>query len=54
MELAPPAPMILMLRFQHGFSLREIAEMLDMNYNTVKTITFRAVQQLKTRLQNIC
>lgn len=50
-SLKPPAPTILQLRFAMGFNLTEIAEMMDMNYNTVKTIENRAFKKLKKMIE---
>ena len=46
-RLKPSAQEILKLRFGYGFTLKEIAEMKQMNYNTVKTIEHRSLQFLK-------
>lgn len=47
----PPVPDIIWLRFDQGFSLVEIAEMLQINYNTVKTIETRAFSKIKKLLE---
>lgn len=49
-SLSPPAPAIIRMRFEAGFTLKEIAEMLEMNYNTVKTIEHRAFKALKAMI----
>lgn len=46
-RLRPVAQEILRLRFGYGFTLKEIACMKNLNYNTVKTIEYRALQFLK-------
>lgn len=51
-KLKYPAPEIIRLRFVDGFTLKEIAEMLKLNYNTVKTIEYRAFKQLKMMIEN--
>ena len=50
-ELKPSSQEILRLRFGYGFTLKEIAEMKHMNYNTVKTIERRSLQYLKQLIQ---
>ena len=50
-SLKPPAPDILRLRFKMGFTLVEIAKILDMNYNSVKTIEHRAFKKLKKMIE---
>lgn len=45
--LKAPAPEILTLRFAKGYTLKEISEMMGINYNTMKTIERRALQKLK-------
>lgn len=49
-SLRPPAPTIIRMRFEMGFRLKEIAEMLELNYNTVKTIENRAFKKLKAMI----
>ncbi len=49
-SLKPPAPIIIRLRFGDGYSLKEIAEILNMNYSTVKVIEHRAFKQLKAMI----
>ncbi|WP_161874740.1 RNA polymerase sigma factor [Ihubacter sp. rT4E-8] len=51
-RLKPPGSEIIKLRFGAGFKLKEIAEMLDMNYNTVKTIESRALKRLKKMIES--
>lgn len=51
-KLKHPAPEIIRLRFVDGFMLKEISEMLNLNYNTVKTIEYRAFKQLKQMIEN--
>lgn len=48
--LRPPAPVILDLRFKKGYTLKAISDMMGMNYNTVKTIEYRALAQLKNMI----
>ncbi len=50
-SLKPPAPEILRLRFKMGFTLKEIAVILDMNYNSVKTIESRALKRLRDKIE---
>lgn len=47
----PPAPYIIKLRFEMGFNLKEISDLLDMKYNTVKTIERRAFKRLKVMIE---
>lgn len=47
MSLKPPAPQIIHLRYMLDLKLKDIADMLGMNYNTVKTIERRALKKLK-------
>lgn len=42
---------ILSMRYLKGFSLVEISEILNMNYNTVKTVKFRALKKLRRMLE---
>ena len=51
-QLKYPAPQIIRLRFVEGFRLKEISEMLGLNYNTVKTIEYRAFKRLKQMIEN--
>ena len=50
-SLKPPAPYIIKLRFEMGFNLKEISDLLDMKYNTVKTIERRAFKRLKVMIE---
>lgn len=50
-SLKPPAPYIIKLRFEMGFNLKEISDILDLNYNTVKTIEYRALKKLKVMIE---
>ena len=43
---------IVKMRYLKGFSLVEIAKLLHMNYNTVKTIKSRALKKLREMLKN--
>lgn len=49
--LKPPAPYIIKLRFEMGFNLKEISDILDLKYNTVKTIEYRALKKLKVMIE---
>jgi RNA polymerase sigma-70 factor (ECF subfamily) len=50
----PPAPrVILALRFQEDLDPQEIAEILAIPVNTVKSHLRRAIERLRTRLQPI-
>lgn len=49
-RLPEPAPRIIWMRFAVGFSLKEIAELLEMNYNTVKTVERRAFKKLQAMI----
>ena len=53
-ELASPAPQILMLYFEEGYKLTEIAEKTGVNYNTVKTIKKRALKKLRVSMTKEC
>ena len=46
-KLKPPAPYILYLRYARELPMTKIAELLDLNYNTVKTIEHRARKKLE-------
>ena len=50
-SLKEPAPYIIKLRFEMGFTLKEIADFLNVKYNTVKTIERRAFKKLKTMIE---
>lgn len=50
-KLKWPAPQIIKLRFVDGFTLKEIAQMMGLKYNTVKTIEYRAFKQLKCMVE---
>lgn len=50
-SLKPPAPEILRLRFKMGFTLKEIAVILNMNYNSVKTVESRALKRLRDKIE---
>ena len=43
---------IVRMRYLKGFSLVETAELLHMNYNTVKTVKSRALKKLREMLKN--
>lgn len=43
---------IFRLRFEMGFTLLEISEILNMNYNTVKTIETRGFKKLKKMIED--
>nr|WP_137598873.1 RNA polymerase sigma factor [Enterococcus nangangensis] len=46
-RLNSPGREIILLKFFEGFTLKEIAEILDMNENTVKTTMYRTLNKLK-------
>lgn len=46
-QVASPEREILILKFFEGFRLTEIAEILQLNENTVKTKMYRALNQLR-------
>lgn len=50
-SLKAPAPYIIKLRFEMGFNLKEISDLLNMKYNTVKTIERRAFKKLKVMIE---
>lgn len=50
-SLKAPAPYIIKLRFEMGFNLKEISDLLDLKYNTVKTIERRAFKKLKAMIE---
>lgn len=43
---------IVVLKFFEGYKLREIAEALQLNENTVKTILYRALKKLRVELSD--
>lgn len=43
---------IVRMRYLKGFSLIETAELLHMNYNTVKTVKSRALKKLREMLKD--
>lgn len=45
--------MILVLKYIHSFTEKEIATMLDLNVNTVKTRLYRARQKMKSIMERI-
>lgn len=49
-QLSKPAPQIIKMRFGLGFKLTEIAVMLGINYNTVKSIETRALKNLEKKI----
>jgi RNA polymerase sigma-70 factor (ECF subfamily) len=49
-ELRPPARMVVTLRFQEDLQLSEIAEILDMPINTVKSHLHRSLESLRSKL----
>lgn len=49
-NLKSPIREIIILRFGSGFKLKEIAQVLDLNYNTVKTIESRALKKIEKRI----
>lgn len=51
LTLKPPAPYIIKLRFEMGFNLKEISDLLNLKYNTVKTIEYRALKKLKIMIE---
>ena len=52
-ELPPKMRMVVILRFQEDLKLREIAETLDMNVNTVKTQLRRALIRLRPKVAHL-
>lgn len=50
-ELSPDQQDVLLLRFDQQLSLRETADILGKNVNTVKTLQLRAVRRLRQMLQ---
>ncbi len=46
-SLDPPAPEIIRLRYVTGLNMKEIAKLMKLNYNTVKTIESRARKKLR-------
>lgn len=48
--LADPAPQIIKLCFFDGYKLSEIAEILSMNYNTIRSIHARALKKLREKI----
>ena len=52
-ELPPKMRMVVLLRFQEDLKLREIAETLDMNVNTVKTQLRRALIRLRPKVAHL-
>jgi RNA polymerase sigma-70 factor (ECF subfamily) len=49
-ELAPPARAVMLLRYQEDLDLSEIATLLDMNLNTVKSHIKRSLTALRSRM----
>jgi RNA polymerase sigma factor (sigma-70 family) len=49
-QLAPPARLVVTLRFQEDLQLSEIAEVLEMPINTVKSHLHRSLETLRTKL----
>ncbi len=43
---------IVVLKYFEGYKLREIADALNLNENTVKTITYRALKKLRIKLED--
>lgn len=52
-ELPPKMRMVVILRFQEDLKLREIAETLSMNVNTVKTQLRRALIRLRPKVAHL-
>lgn len=50
MSLKKPAPLIIRLRFVNGYTLKEIADILKMNYSTVRVMEYRALKKLKAMI----
>ncbi|MEO1287446.1 MAG: sigma-70 family RNA polymerase sigma factor [Chloroflexota bacterium] len=50
-ELSPDQQEVILLRFDQQLSLRETADILGKNINTVKALQFRAVNRLRDVLQ---
>lgn len=51
-RLNPPAPLIIRMRYVADMSMVEIAKLLGMNYNTVKTIESRARKALREMMED--
>jgi RNA polymerase sigma-70 factor (ECF subfamily) len=49
-QLTPPARLVVALRFQEDLQLSEIAEILDMPLNTVKSHLHRSLETLRSKL----
>ena len=49
-ELAPPARLVVTLRFQEDLQLNEIADILEMPINTVKSHLHRSLETLRSQL----
>ena len=49
-QLTPPARLVVTLRFQEDLQLSEIAEILDMPLNTVKSHLHRSLETLRSKL----
>ncbi|WP_442896571.1 RNA polymerase sigma factor [Enterococcus sp. 5H] len=50
-QLSSPAREIIILKFFEGFTLKDIANILDMNENTVKTKMYRSLNELRKALE---
>lgn len=50
LQLSPDQQEVLLLRFDQQLSLKETADIMSKNVNTVKTLQLRAVQRLKVLL----
>lgn len=50
-QLPSPSREIIILKFFEGFTLKDIASILDMNENTVKTKMYRSLNELREALE---
>ncbi|MET3508322.1 sigma-70 family RNA polymerase sigma factor [Halalkalibacter oceani] len=52
-KLSPDYRTVIVLRFLEDLKIEEVAEVLDLNVNTVKTRIYRALKILRIQLENI-
>ena len=50
--LPPRDRLFLLLHFENGYSIKEVAETMKLSLNNAYTIKHRAIQKLKSRLEN--
>jgi len=50
-ELTPRQQEVIQLRFYHGFSNEQIAELMNMNYQSVSNLLYRSLSRLKEKIK---